>query len=998
MSERIYKLQPNRTLALRGFDGLGASAAMHSATATGFKVSGVFRDPADFCVLILHDADDFYEHPSIRYLPDFNFAGLTLTFDVHYSGLRTLDSPRFATIDWPYLDVIKADGTRPPPTALFPHAVKVGGTWSQASGTFTIVDGGLKEFDRVTLWYLNLSFDYITPKVEASYAFLPGGAGTVHSITVAGAVYSYTELAGDADYTIAQRIADAVSASTYVTAVRTFNQVDLRCKKDDGASFTVAASSSVTTYTLFSIGAATVAANLASQINGVDWASIGILMPITATASGATLSATSTKPGVDGNSITMYAVAKNARLTTASPAAAFSGGVSDAVWRVTLDFSALGIDQIRQAWLTFSPPVANGQAFTASEWEANFTNWTLSGPEAVKQLRVAGPGSIRHEETDPACVYTGHWNVEAGFYSRGYARLCSGPGDSVTLSYNCATVHDLYLGTSLYIDRGVVGTRVDGDAETTFDCFLQNEPAVVTRRRLRAAVPAGQHTVTLRAVTGKFYFDFIEAVVPGDVPEALPARTNIAPALDYSTDHTYKLSPARLMWIFDKLGFAGPMNEYIGVFWWNQRVRMGATIPSATVTFNGTFVPGDQIFVTIGGQAVGKTVFANETNSTFASHFAYFINATFVGVWASAAGNVLTITGSSPTPAYQFAFAASTELVSGSTGSLATAGALNGGVEGNWVVDPSQSPALNRGARDWHANLFAECAARGREIVVAESMELVNPPDNLPARFSNGDPVKTPVGFGTLTSAHCAFNSAMLAYQKQVFDNIASLMETAGVTPYVQFGEFSWWYFNNASGMALYDDETKAAGAAALGRPLHVFMGPDDDPTINGSADALFLRNRLRDHVASLIGYLKGRHPSAKFEVLYPYDVNYPHPVGVHTLGGRLLNFLNFPAEWSTQSGSGFDTLKMESLDFGSSTRSLKLARDTMEFPIQLGWPKSHLRYLIPIFNGGCPWIQEYRLAKDLGYPVINMWAFDHVCIFNWPVKEPSRLARSVRV
>ena len=102
MPERIYKLQPNRTIALRGFDNLGASGAMHSATANSFKVTGNFREAADFCVLMLWDVDDFYEHPSIKYLPDPNFAGLVLTFDVQYTGLQPLDSNKFPTIDWPY--------------------------------------------------------------------------------------------------------------------------------------------------------------------------------------------------------------------------------------------------------------------------------------------------------------------------------------------------------------------------------------------------------------------------------------------------------------------------------------------------------------------------------------------------------------------------------------------------------------------------------------------------------------------------------------------------------------------------------------------------------------------------------------------------------------------------------------------------------------------------------------------------------------------------------
>jgi flagellar hook assembly protein FlgD len=35
---------------------------------------------------------------------------------------------------------------------------------------------------------------------------------------------------------------------------------------------------------------------------------------------------------------------------------------------------------------------------------------------------------------------------------------------------------------------------LDEDAETDLDCSLNSEPAVVTRRLVRAAVPAGTHT------------------------------------------------------------------------------------------------------------------------------------------------------------------------------------------------------------------------------------------------------------------------------------------------------------------------------------------------------------------------------------------------------------------------------------------------------------------------------------------------------------------------
>ncbi|HSW48881.1 MAG TPA: hypothetical protein VLH09_01845, partial [Bryobacteraceae bacterium] len=162
MPETIWKLQPNRTIQLRGFDDLGASAALHSATESSFKVSGVFRDAADFAVLILYDADNFYEHPRLKYLPDTDFSGLTLTFDVHYSGLMPLDSPKYPTIDWPHLDVIRPDGS----TAqihLFSHAVKVGGSYTSAEASFAIEDNGLQAYDRITVWYLNFAFDFIVP-------------------------------------------------------------------------------------------------------------------------------------------------------------------------------------------------------------------------------------------------------------------------------------------------------------------------------------------------------------------------------------------------------------------------------------------------------------------------------------------------------------------------------------------------------------------------------------------------------------------------------------------------------------------------------------------------------------------------------------------------------------------------------------------------------------------------------------------------------------------
>ena len=117
----------------------------------------------------------------------------------------------------------------------------------------------------------------------------------------------------------------------------------------------------------------------------------------------------------------------------------------------------------------------------------------------------------------------------------------------------------------------------------------------------------------------------------------------------------------------------------------------------------------------------------------------------------------------------------------------------------------------------------------------------------------------------------------MIAYQKAVYRAIAGLQSAAGLTPYVQFGEFLWWYLaKTGGGMGYYDAETSAAALTTLGRALHVFAAQDDDSAVNGGADTEFLRNRLRDHVAVLVADIRSAYPTALCEVLWPYDVNYP--------------------------------------------------------------------------------------------------------------------------
>ena len=111
-TEAIHKLEPHRTLYLRGFDRRGCAASLNNASASGFTVSGVFSDQADFAVLVLFDADDQFGHLfTTRYLPDFSLAGVTLDFDLAITNAQNPVSRKYQSVPWGALSYITKSET-----------------------------------------------------------------------------------------------------------------------------------------------------------------------------------------------------------------------------------------------------------------------------------------------------------------------------------------------------------------------------------------------------------------------------------------------------------------------------------------------------------------------------------------------------------------------------------------------------------------------------------------------------------------------------------------------------------------------------------------------------------------------------------------------------------------------------------------------------------------------------------------------------------------------
>ncbi|MGH7239690.1 MAG: hypothetical protein ACREHG_06445, partial [Candidatus Saccharimonadales bacterium] len=642
-------------------------------------------------------------------------------------------------------------------------------------------------------------------------------------------------------------------------------------------------------------------------------------------------------------------------------------------------------------------------------------------------------------------------------------------------TYTDTSEHDLYLGTSLYSDRAKFAATLDGTALTDLDTYLDVSTAVQTRRILSTSVAAGTHTLVLTTKTANAsstgtnsYFDYLQIVVAADPVDATITYNNVSAALDFDTDQTYKLAPARTLDIYKKLGFLGDLDLYSGVFFALKRKRRGGKFTIATCTISGSFTNTDDLFIDVGGTSFGAEKFASDTVDTLKGRFVNGINTLFVGVRAYSTGTgTFAVKILSPINGFTLSVSTST----GATGSFTLSGNISAGNEGVWEVDDSQTSPLNRGYTDWLTDFVSTFDAASIKYAVAFSQELLAPPDlNTSAgawiqRYSDGTTVLTATEFGhwgtgyveaytsstksikqtghgyldgyaisivngttvegkwsitvvdadnyelttlltsgdetvsvgdtayaDLQTSQCAFNpDTVTVYMKAVYSQTATIL---GSTGWLQFGEVLHWFFDNGTSMAYYDANQKAAAETSLSRALHVFTGPNDDPTVNSSADANFLVSRLQDHIHAIASTV-----TSNFELLWPYDVNwdtvFTNEVYPYNTGGQLNRYVNLPSDYLA-SGSDIDRIKMEALAWGTSYRNLTNAKAAIKFPFTKGtWGKDTVIYLVPCDNGGCPWqLEAFSTLKEK--VKVCFWALDHIILFSWDFTQAYERRKSI--
>ena len=917
MPQTLQKLQPDRDLQCY-FQMPSAIAALSDCSPGGFTVSGTWREQFDWAV-IEWNRDNVFEHPAFRNLPDGNLSGLVLSYQETRTNCIPIDSPLFATVDWPYLRVWTESGgaSNPFRVSLLNHATPVQGSYQCA-----YVD--------LTLQGTPTGNDYV------GFAFLDEH-------------YTHQLYGVDTLATAAQALVDAVNAF----------------------SPTMKATLTGTTIRLIYAGA------------------------------GQTQSNSTT--GASGNRLGVYTYVSGAGTESWDvPWAQFANGTSPTAWQIALDFSSLtdinnvAIDatNIRKLRWTYSADLQAG-SYQRSEFQVVVSNWTVTGSNRAYQ--VAGRGSERVEDNSPAVQYTGNWSWSRGNFSGSTIHSTTSAGDSLTCTYRSSHAHSLYLGTRLSFNSGLVTVTVDGQPALSDNLYLAGED--VLARRLVGQFAAGSHTVAVTytgpasggPATSYFYFDFFEIAIPSSSLPSLAPVPKLTLATDWDTYHSQTLAPERTAWMIDSLGFSGRANHYTGALWFYELVCSGNIYASGTITFSGTPDPNDTIQISIGRSdqpltpptTITHLNLIGDTTTTVAKAFEQLLNNGYTAVWAQANGNVLTIYSRSLGRDGDYVSIAATTNAPSLT--LTTSGsALSGGNDGKWLTDLTATPRINRAARDWSSAYFTALQGYGIDVAAAFSTELGNGDPSPAAGIGQVYPDGNPVIVNT-PALQTNFSPASLAYWQQVYADMAGLQSSAGLQPYLQFGEIQWWYKpDDGSGMPFYDAYTTSTFQSRFGRPLPVFATNTEDPA-QYPQETSFLAGLIGSHTTAIVSFVRAQYPTCRFEVLYPTDVN----------ASAFNRAINYPAaSWTPAT---LDCLKTESFGF-TAARDLNECRTTIELPKTLGFPPAQSSHLIGISDSSTPWLKETNLSLGANLESVVLFALDQFCLIGYPVPLPRSARRSARM
>jgi len=753
--------------------------------------------------------------------------------------------------------------------------------------------------------------------------------------------------------------------------------------------------------------AASIVSDLAAQINGAS-----ALLAATTTGSMIRVYYTAGQPlgtsktGANGNRFGMYTFSTGAETWDAAQKT-FANGTSPTAWQVTVDFSSLQgtltpvltdplvsipTQSIRKLRWTYAADM-QAEAYVRSEFQVVVSDWSVTGTNRV--YSIAGPGSRRIEDNDIGMSYSpgSGWTELRGNYSGGTIQYTTASGNSVSYSYTATQAHTLYAGLRYTSNGAGVSIAVDGVAVATVNLLIGGEDVLF--RYPVGSYGAGPHTVTLTHAGpdgGDFYFDFLELAVPASELPSFPAQPKLTLATDWDTEHSLALAPERTASMIESLGYTARQNHYAGALWFYELVRIGTVYATGSVTFSGTPAFGDTVTVNIvqsgSTLALTKLVHMGMSAGMLATTFGIELNRGYTAVWASASGDVLTIQSRAMGLAgNDLGLSAST--TSSSLTVTVSGPSFTGGFDGDWRTDLAASPRLNRAARDWHLSFFTALKNYGIDSAAAFSMELGNGDPSAAAGIAQMGPAGDPILLPT-PSLQTNFSATSLAYWQEVYAEMAGLQASAGLQPFLQFGEVQWWYFPNDgegrdySGMPFYDAWTQAQFQAEYGHAMAVITTNSGAPS-NYPDEVAFLPVMIGNFTNAIMAFVRTTYPACRFEVLYPTDTN-------QTAFNQAINFPQ--TAWTP---AALTILKVENFGFTLS-RNLDLADASMHFGASLGFAASQRSHLVGIGDSTTAWIKEALTAAGQGLESVVLFALDQYCLIGYATPLPPGLRRSLRM
>jgi hypothetical protein len=239
MAETLDKLRPDRDLQCY-FQQPSAVAALSATSATGFTVSGSWRQQFDWAV-IEWNRDNGFEHPLFRTLPDGDLSGLDLTYEETRTNCMPIDSDLGATVGWPYLRVWRDGQSQPDLVPLYTpeHATPIEGTPAAASATLTLT-GTPTAGDYIGVAWLTEQYNYEVRLSDTIASAVGALAGIVSDAQIGSATMAAT--ASGAQLTLTSRTAGAnwnrVGVYGFVSGARTESWSPWWQRMSGGASAT----------------------------------------------------------------------------------------------------------------------------------------------------------------------------------------------------------------------------------------------------------------------------------------------------------------------------------------------------------------------------------------------------------------------------------------------------------------------------------------------------------------------------------------------------------------------------------------------------------------------------------------------------------------------------------------------------------------------------------------------------------------------------------------